>query len=64
MRYPVPNPDVEIRGTGTVIQTLRVGGARSPKKKFFGPLGDKFGLKIRGAGAGPPGPLPWIRNWY
>ena len=51
MRYPVPNPDVEIRGTGTVIQTLRVGGARSPKKKFFGPLGDKFGLKIRGGRA-------------
>ena len=62
MRYPVPDPGLEIRGTGAVIQTLRLGGARSPKKKFFGPFGDTFGLKIRRAGAGPPGPLPWIRH--
>ena len=31
MRYPVPDPGLEIRGTGAVIQTLRLGGARSPK---------------------------------
>ena len=57
MRYPMPNPDLEIRGTGAVIQTLRLGGARSPKN-FFGPLGDTFGLKIRGRGPGRPGPSP------
>ena len=66
----VADSDLQIRGGGAVIQTLRYGrGAVSkkkirsppPKKKFrlFGP---PFGLKIRG-GVGPPGPLSWIRHW-
>ena len=36
------------------------GGPVLPKK-FFRLFGPQFGPKIRG-GAGPPGPLPWIRH--
>ena len=53
----MPDPDLEIRGGGGVIQTLRKGG--SPKL-FFRSFGPQFGLKIRGRG--PPGPLPWIHH--
>ena len=46
---PMPVPDLEIRGAVSKI--------------FFRPFGPQFGLKIReGGGAGPPGPLPWIRH--
>ena len=47
------------------IQTLRQGGARSPKKMFRA-FGTQFGPKIRwgGGGSGPPGPLPWIRHCF
>ena len=41
-------PDPEIRGGGGF------------KKIFFRPFGHHFGLKIRGGGTGPTGPLPWI----
>ena len=41
---PVPDPDPQKRG-----------GGRSPKK-FFGPFGPQFGLKIRGGGADPRAP--------
>ena len=50
-KYAVPDPDLGVMGGG--------GGGWSPKN-FFGPSGPQFGLKIRGAG--PPGPLPWIRH--
>ena len=32
------------------------------KKVFLRPFGPQFGLKIKGGGSGPPGPLPWIRR--
>ena len=38
------------------------GGGGNPEKIFFGPFGAQFALKKRGVGAGPPGPLPWIRH--
>ena len=47
----MPDPDLQIRGE--VIQTLRKGGARSPKTRLFGP---QFGLKIGGRGS--PGLSP------
>ena len=54
------DPHLQIRGEGgTVNQTLREGGLRSPKNIFSA----QFGLKIRGVG-GPPEPLPWIRHWF
>ena len=31
---------------------------------FFRPFGPQFGLRIRGWGDGPPGPLPWIPHWH
>ena len=44
------DPDLQIRGGGggggAVIQTLRYGGARSPKN-IFRPFGPQFGLKLR-----------------
>ena len=42
------HPDPEIRGGGGF------------KTIFFRPFGHHFGLKIRGGGTGPTGPLPWI----
>ena len=46
------HPDPEIRG--------------GLQKKIFWPFGPHFGQKIRswGGPAPPPGPLPWIRQWY
>ena len=55
----MPGPDLEIRGRGTVIQTLRLGGGLGLQKFLFRLFGPKFGLKIRGR----PGPLPWIHHW-
>ena len=55
-----PDPDLDIRGGGAVIQTLGKGeGGRSPKN-FFSSFGPQFGLKISGGGA--PRPLLWIRH--
>ena len=48
----LPDPDLEIRGGGGVIQTLRQGG-RSPPKMFW-PFGPHFGLRIEG------GPAPRV----
>ena len=31
---------------------------------FFRPFGPQFGLRIRGWGGSPPGPLPWIRHCH
>ena len=40
------------------------GGRGKQSQKFsFLPFGPQFGLKMRGRGE-PPGPLPWIRNWF
>ena len=44
-------------GRGAVIQTLRIGGARS-QKNFFRPFGPQFGLKISAVGGGGPSPGP------
>ena len=49
----MPDPDLEIRGGGAVIQTIRNGGIGLPKN-IFRPLGPQFGLTIMG-GQGPPG---------
>ena len=38
------------------------GGWRS-QKNFFSALRASFWSKNKGAGAGPLGPLPWIRHW-
>ena len=63
--------DIEVSGRSRLADNGGGGGGRSSspwdkggtraQKKFFLPLGFIFGLKIRGAG--PPGPLPWIRHW-
>ena len=45
------DPDLQIRVGGGG------GGGGGLQKKFFGPFGLHFGLKIRG-GPGSPGPLP------
>ena len=51
----VADPDLPMMGGGgAIIQTPQISGGPRSQKKFF------FGLKIRGAG--PPGPLPWLRN--
>ena len=49
----VPDPDLEIRrGPGHRDPEIREG------PKIFSPSGPQFGLKIRGRGGEPPGPLP------
>ena len=49
--FPVPDPDLEIKG-----RRWRGGGIQ---KNFFRPeLGPQFGLKIKGGG------LPWIRHCF
>ena len=52
--YPVANPDLQIRGGGAVIQTLREGGAQ---KHYFRPFGPQFGPKIRGDPGTPAPPM-------
>ena len=48
----MPDPDLEIRGRGGVIQTLRQeGGGRSPKKSFLALLRASFWSKNKGGGA-------------
>ena len=37
------------------------GGGGGGEKKFLGP--SSLSLVKNDGGAGPPGPLPWIRNW-
>ena len=51
----MPDPALEIKVEGG-------GGGTGLPKKFFRPFGPQFGPKIRG-GAGPRGPLLWIRHW-
>ena len=56
------HPDPEIwRGWGAVSKKKKNFGP--PPKKKFRPFGPPCGLKIRGGGGGPPGPLPWIHHW-
>ena len=55
----MPDPDLEIRGSGHPDPYIK-GGGSPPPSKFFWPLGPHYGLKIRGGE--PPGPLPWIRH--
>ena len=58
------DPDLRIRrggGEGPVIQILRWGRVRSPKK-FFSALRATVWSKNRGGG--PPGPLPYIRHCF
>ena len=50
----VPDPDLEIRRGRRSSRPLDKGGSGLPKK-FFGPFGPQFGLKIRGGG----GRSPW-----
>ena len=52
----VPDPDLEIRRGRRSSRPLDKGGSGLPKK-FFGPFGPQFGLKIRG-GPVPLGPSP------
>ena len=50
----VADPDLQIRGEGVVIQTLRKGRGDSIKKKIYRPFGPQFGLKIKeGPGRAP-----------
>ena len=58
IKYSVADPDLQIRGGG-VIQTDKGGSCQ-----FFLAFRPHFGLKIRGMGAGLPGPLHWIRHRY
>ena len=51
--YPVANPDLQIRGGGAVIQTLREGGGGS--KTLFSALRASVWSKNKG-GPGYPGP--------
>ena len=51
----MPDPDLEIRGGGGVIQTLRQGGGGLPPNIFW-PFGPHFGLRIKG-GPAPRVPL-------
>ena len=49
------DPNLQIRGAGEVIQTLRYkdgGGGGLKKKNVFRPLRPHFGLKIRGPSPG------------
>ena len=58
----VADPDLQIRGGGAVIETLRK-GAPELKKIFSRPFRPQFGLKIsggEGGGGRPLRPLPWI----
>ena len=48
--YAVADPDLHIRERG--------GGGGCVQKQIFRPFGPHFALNIRGAGGGPPGPLP------
>ena len=60
MGNTVVDPDLQIgKGGGG---ERRKGRAQS-QKKLFRPFGPQFGLKIRGGGGRPPGPLPWIGHW-
>ena len=64
LRRVVPDPDLEIREARSFRPPRRGGGGGAVSKKiFFRPFKPHFGLKIRGGGSGPPGPLPWIRYW-
>ena len=56
----VVDPDLQIRGGGAVIETLRKGGART-QKNFFSALQASVWSKNKwggGGGAGPSGPSP------
>ena len=44
----MPDPGLEIRGGGGVIQTLKKGGGGLSKKLFWPSFGPHFGLRIRG----------------
>ena len=49
--------DTDILITGGGHPEIR--GMPGPRKKYFGPFGPQFGLKIRGGGGpGPPYPFP------
>ena len=59
IRIPVVDPDLQIKkGAGGWGRA-----ARQKKTKSFRPLGPHFGLEVTREGPGPPGPLPWIRQW-
>ena len=51
-----------VGGGGERSSRLQDAGCSSLKKTFFGPSGLRFGLKIRGAGAGGPGTSPRSAN--
>ena len=56
----VADPDLQIRGRGAVIQTLRWGGGEGGLKIFFSTFQAPVWSKNHGR-PGPPGPLPaWI----
>ena len=67
----VADPDLQIgggwgEGLSHPDPPIIVGGV--VLKFFFRPSGPQFGPKITrwgggGENAGPPGPLPWIRQW-
>ena len=56
--WPVPDPDLEIRGgPGHPDPYIRgEGGGPSLQKKFFGPSG--FSVVLKKGGVAPPGPSP------
>ena len=64
--FSVPDPDLEIRGVGAVIQILRKGGGggASLQKNFFCPFGPQFRLNIRREAQAPSGPSPGSATYF
>ena len=60
----MPGPDLEIRGRGTVIQALRLGGGLGLQKFLFRLFGPKFVLKIKGTARAPPLDHHWLHIGY
>ena len=58
----VADSDLQIRGGGAVIQTLRYGGPVS--KKFFRIFGPQFCLKVKGGGPHRPLSATGIKDHF
>ena len=58
------DPDLQIRGVPGHHPDPEIEGGGGLKKIVFGPsIRTSFWSKNKGGGAGPLGPLPWIRHW-